>query len=82
MIGLAVGKITSGSVSNQLSRGDDQVQRFMAFGMGHLTLLTALALIVLFALIATRKAIKREGVIVYFGVGICVARIISALLRN
>jgi hypothetical protein len=79
VVGCFVGKATSGTVVPTVPKGQDIVSQILVWGTNHLFLLTALACLVLISLIVRRRAVGRNGLIVYFGIGLCAARLISGL---
>jgi hypothetical protein len=81
VLGLVAGKVTSGNLPSPVSQAHGAVATVLAFQLDHLALLAGLALLVLLALIAKRRATGREGLIVYFGVGLCIARLIFEVHR-
>lgn len=75
IVGLVIGKLSGGYVSAQIHRNNDWLDNVIAFGMDHLRLLSGFALIVLLAVIVKGRLAAREGLVTYFGIGVCIARI-------
>jgi hypothetical protein len=74
-IGLLIGRATSGAVIAHPHPKHDIIAAILAVGMTHLFLLTLIACVLLILLLARGRATGLNGLVVYFGIGICVARL-------
>jgi hypothetical protein len=76
VVGFIVGMTTAGSLLESTPKGHDIASNIIAFGMAHIFLLTTIACVGLVSVVVRRKAIGPNGLIVYFGIGLCVARLV------
>jgi hypothetical protein len=74
-IGLLIGKATSGSITTHLPARHDIITVIIDFGMAHLFLLTLIACLCLIAQLVSARPKGLHGLVVYFGIGLCVGRL-------
>lgn len=76
-VGFFVGILTSAPIPSSSITGYGPVTEIIAFGMRHLSFLTVMALICLTWPLVRGKATGSKALVLYFGIGICVARLMG-----